>query len=206
MRRKEFQIDNEEELQTFLNEMSFGFLGTTDEQGRPRVTPLNFVYTDGCFYFHGSHAGGKMEAIRRQERVCFTVADEYALIPSYFSDPHLACPATAYFKSVTAFGTAEPVSDITEKATVLALFMKKLQPEGGYDEIDATDPQYRGRLKGVAVVRITPDELTAKFKFGQNLKEDERTGVISGLAERNGERDAETIELMKKFCPYPHDL
>ncbi|OBZ09681.1 flavin-nucleotide-binding protein [Bacillus sp. FJAT-27264] len=206
MRRKEFQVDNEEELQTFLNEMSFGFLGTTDEQGRPRVTPLNFVYIDGCFYFHGSHAGGKMEAIRRQERVCFTVADEYALIPSYFSDPHLACPATAYFKSVTAFGTAEPVSDITEKATVLALFMKKLQPEGGYDEIDATDPQYRGRLKGVAVVRITPDELTAKFKFGQNLKEDERTGVISGLAERNGERDAETIEMMKKFCPYPHDL
>ncbi|NUU60769.1 pyridoxamine 5'-phosphate oxidase family protein [Paenibacillus agri] len=206
MRRKEFQVDNEEELQTFLNEMSFGFLGTTDEQGRPRVTPLNFVYIDGCFYFHGSHAGGKMEAVRRQERVCFTVADEYALIPSYFSDPHLACPATAYFKSVTAFGTAEPVSDITEKATVLALFMKKLQPEGGYDEIDATDPQYRGRLKGVAVVRITPDELTAKFKFGQNLKEDERTGVISGLAERNGERDAETIELMKKFCPYPHDL
>ena len=202
MRRKEFQIDNEEEMIAFLDTMSFGFLGTTDEQGRTRVTPLNFVYTGGCFYFHGSHAGGKMEAIRQQKQVCFTVADEFALIPSYFSDPNLACPATAYFKSVTAFGVAEKVDDITEKAAVFSLFMKKLQPEGGYDDIDATDPRYRPRLKGVAMVRIAPEEITAKFKFGQNRKDEERTGVISGLEDRNGERDAETIEMMKKYCPY----
>ncbi|MEK4881933.1 MULTISPECIES: pyridoxamine 5'-phosphate oxidase family protein [Paenibacillus] len=202
MRRKEFKVDQEEELVSFLNGMSFGFLGTSDEQGQPRVTPLNFVYTDGCFYFHGSHAGGKMKSIRNQQKVCFTVADEYALIPSYFSDPELACPATAYFKSVTAYGTAEPVEDISEKASVLSLFMKKLQPEGGYDFIDAEDPKYRPRLKGVAVVRITPDEITAKFKFGQNLKEEERSGIISGLSERNNPRDEETIEMMKKYCPF----
>ncbi len=202
MRRKEFQIDQEEELDTFLSGMSFGFLGTSDEQGHPRVTPLNFVYTKGCFYFHGSHAGGKMEAIRQQQKVCFTVADEYALIPSYFSDPQLACPATAYFKSVTAYGQAETVEDATEKAAIFSLFMKKLQPEGGYDPIDAADSRYQSRLKGVAVVRITPDEITAKFKFGQNLKAEERANVIDGLSERNGARDAETIEMMEKYCPY----
>lgn len=202
MRRKEFLVDQEEEWISFLNDTSFGFLGTTDEQGKPRVTPLNFVFMDGCFYFHGSHAGGKMEMIRKQQKVCFTVADEYALIPSYFSDPELACPATSYFKSVTAYGIAEPVDDIHEKANVLSLFMNKLQPEGGYAPIDAKDPKYRSRLKGVAVVRITPDEITAKFKFGQNLKEEERSGIISGLANRNHPRDEETIEMMKKYCPF----
>lgn len=202
MRRKEFLVEEEEELIYFLNGMSFGFLGTSDEQGKPRVTPLNFVYMEGAFYFHGSHAGGKMESIRKQSRVCFTVADEYALIPSYFSDPHMACPATSYFKSVTAYGTAEAVDDIREKATVLSLFMSKLQPEGGYDPIDAEDPKYRPRLKGVAVVRIVPDEITAKFKFGQNLKEEARSGVIAGLTERNQRRDEETIEMMKKYCPF----
>jgi uncharacterized protein len=202
MRRKEFKIEQEEEVAQFLQGMSFGFLGTSDEQGQPRVTPLNFVYVGGCFYFHGSHAGGKMKSIRQQERVCFTVADEYALIPSYFSDPHLACPATAYFKSVTAYGVAELVEASAEKAAVLSRFMNKLQPEGGFDPIDAEDPKYRSRLKGVAVVRIVPDELTAKFKFGQNLKEEERAGITRGLAERNGERDAETIEMMKKYCPH----
>jgi len=202
MRRKEFKIENEEELILFLNSMSFGFLGTMDEAGRPRVTPLNFVYSEGCFYFHGSHAGGKMEQILQKPSVCFTVADEFALIPSFFSDPELACPATAYFKSVMAFGLAERVEDSAEKAAVLGLFMKKLQPEGGYAPIDADDPRYRSRLKGVAVVRITPDEITAKFKFGQNLKENERSGIIQGLSERAGERDAETIEMMKRYCPH----
>ncbi|WP_342562807.1 pyridoxamine 5'-phosphate oxidase family protein [Paenibacillus sp. FSL R7-0345] len=202
MRRKEFKIEQEEEITAFLQGMSFGFLGTADEQGFPRVTPLNFVYSEGHFYFHGSHAGGKMDSIRQQMQVCFTVADEYALIPSYFSDPELACPATAYFKSVTAYGQAEIVEDLTEKAAVLTLFMQKLQPEGGYLPITADDPKYRPRLKGVAVVRITPDELTAKFKFGQNLKEDGRADVMRGLTERGGARDGETLEMMQKFCPY----
>lgn len=143
-----------------------------------------------------------MESIRRQHQVCFTVADEYALIPSYFSDPELACPATAYFKSATAFGQAEMVEDLTEKAAVLSLFMQKLQPQGGYAPIEADDPRYRPGLKGVAVVRIVPEELTAKFKFGQNLKEDERAGITRGLAERDGARDAETLEMMRKYCPH----
>ncbi|NGM83707.1 pyridoxamine 5'-phosphate oxidase family protein [Paenibacillus sp. 7124] len=202
MRRKEFKVEQEEELEAFLNEMSFGFLGTIDEQGRPRVTPLNFVYIGGCFYFHGSHAGGKMEAIRRMDKICFTVADEFALIPSYFTDPQMACPATAYFKSVTAFGKAEIVTDLSEKAAAMEKFMQKLQPEGGYDPIDAENPKYRPQLKAVAVVRIVPEEITAKFKFGQNLKEEERSAVISGLEARDGERDAETVEMMKKFCPF----
>ncbi|OKP99736.1 pyridoxamine 5'-phosphate oxidase family protein [Paenibacillus sp. P46E] len=202
MRRKEFQVEQEEELAVFLNGMSFGFLGTSDEKGLPRVTPLNFVYMEGNFYFHGSHAGGKMKSIRHNQRVCFTVADEYAIIPSYFSDPELACPATAYFKSVTAYGQAELVEDAAEKAAVLTLFMQKLQPEGGYAPIDAEDPRYRPALKGVAVVRIVPEEVTAKFKFGQNLKEDARNAVTQGLQDRNGARDAETIAMMEKYCPY----
>ncbi|WP_025692788.1 pyridoxamine 5'-phosphate oxidase family protein [Paenibacillus zanthoxyli] len=202
MRRKEFKVEQEEELQSFLDEMSFGFLGTIDGQGRPRVIPLNFVYTEGCFYFHGSHAGGKMDAIRKMDKVCFTVADEFSLIPSYFTDPQMACPATAFFKSVTAFGTAEIVTDLSEKAAALGKFMKKLQPEGGYDPIDAENPKYRPQLKAVAVVRIVPEEITAKFKFGQNLKEEDRSAVISGLEARGGERDAETVEMMEKFCPF----
>lgn len=202
MRRQEFQVNQEEEWVSFLNGMSFGFLGTSDEKGQPRVTPLNFVYFEGSFYFHGSHAGGKMEAIRRQQQVCFTVADEFALIPSYFSDPELACPATSYFKSVTAYGKASPVEDANEKAIILSLFMQKLQPEGGYAPIDVEDQRYRSRLKGVSVVRITPEEITAKFKFGQNLKEEKRAEVISALTTRKGPRDEETIAMMNKFCPF----
>ncbi len=202
MRRQEFSVQEENELIQFLSEISFGFLGTVDDQGSPRVTPLNFVYDQGSFYFHGSRVGEKMNHMRIHEKVSFTVADEYALIPSYFSDPALACPATSYFKSVTVSGTAVIIDDLSEKGRIFTLFMKKLQPEGGYDPIDPTDPRYTSRLRGVAVMKILPKQLSAKFKFGQNLSDSARDKVISGLELRGHERDQETIEQMKKYCPH----
>lgn len=202
MRRQEFSVQEEKELNQFLSEITFGFLGTVDDNGSPRVTPLNFVYDQGSFYFHGSRVGEKMNHMRSNDKVSFTVADEYALIPSYFSDPALACPATSYFKSVTVSGTAEIVDDLSEKGRIFTLFMKKLQPEGGYDPIDPVDPRYNSRLRGVAVMRIKSNHLSAKFKFGQNLSKAAIDNVISGLEHRGSTRDEETIEQMKKYCPH----
>ncbi|MDP4098474.1 pyridoxamine 5'-phosphate oxidase family protein [Paenibacillus sp. P96] len=202
MRRDEFTVTEEEEISRFLDGMSFGFLGTVDPEGRPRVTPLNFVYEDGMFYFHGSYAGEKMKHLRGSDAVSFTVADEYALIPSYFSDPEMACPATSYFKSVTASGRAEAVSDLEEKARIFTRFMSKLQPEGGYAPIDSRDERYRVALKAVSLTRIVPDAITAKFKFGQNLEQSPRESLIKQLEERGQNRDQETADLMRKYCPY----
>lgn len=201
MRRKEFAVENEQEITEFLREMSFGFLGSVGEDGWSRVTPLNFVYDGQSVYFHGSLAGEKMKHLAHDPRVSFTVAKEYAIIPSYFTDPHLACPASAFFKSVMIRGIAERVEDPEEKAAALSLFMEKLQPEGGYDPIKAGDPQYSGQLKAVALVKIVPEALHAKFKFGQNMNETKFSKVVAGLEERQNALDPETVELMKKFCP-----
>lgn len=202
MRRKEFTVEEEQEIITFLDQCSFGFLGTISPDGHPRVTPLNFVYMDGCFYFHGSLAGEKMKQIKQNTSVSFTVAEEFSLIPSYFTDPELACPATSFFKSVMAFGQAEQVKDLEIKGRVLQRFMEKLQPQGGYVPIDATDPRYTGQLKAVAVVQITPERLTAKFKFGQNLSSEQFEDLNSKLEARNEGRDTETAEMMRKYCPF----
>ncbi|KHF34821.1 Pyridoxamine 5'-phosphate oxidase [Paenibacillus sp. P1XP2] len=78
MRRDEFSVDEEKEIEAFLSGMSFGFLGTVGEDGRPRVTPLNFVYDQGIFYFHGSRIGEKMNHLKASPMVSFSVADEYA--------------------------------------------------------------------------------------------------------------------------------
>lgn len=201
MRRNEFDMTEENEIREFLREMSFGFLGTVGEDGWSRVTPLNFVYDGKHFYFHGSLAGEKMKHLARDPRVSFTVAKEYAIIPSYFTDPKLACPASAYFKSVMVRGRVEKVDDPEEKARAFTLFMEKLQPEGGYAPITPEDPDYAGQLKAVALCRIVPEAIRAKFKFGQNLKEPMLSAVTSGLERRDGELDAETIASMKKYCP-----
>ncbi|MGG6311734.1 pyridoxamine 5'-phosphate oxidase family protein [Paenibacillus macerans] len=202
MRRKEFGMQEEAEIQQFLREMNFGFLGTVGEDGWSRVTPLNFVYDGQCFYFHGSLAGEKMKHLANDLRVSFTVAKEYAIIPSYFSDPKLACPASAYYKSVMVRGRAEKVEDLAEKARAFTLFMEKLQPEGGYSPITPADPDYAGQLKSVSLCRIVPEAMSAKFKFGQNLKEPRFSGVVEGLENRGGELDLETIGHMMKYCPF----
>ena len=202
MRRKEFSIEEEQEIITFLNQSSFGFLGTVGPDGEPRVTPLNFLYMDGCFYFHGSLAGEKMKQIKQYSSVSFTVAEKFSLIPSFFSDPELACPATSFFKSVMASGQAEPVEDLDLKSKVLQRFMEKLQPQGGYIPIDAADNRYRGRLKAVAVVRIVPERISAKFKFGQNLQPERFDHIRSELHKRNEGRDHETVDMMRKYCPF----
>lgn len=201
MRRKEFSIEEEAEITSFLQEMTFGFLGTVDKEGWSRVTPLNFVYDGTCFYFHGSLAGEKMKHLAHDPRVSFTVAKEYAIIPSYFTDPKLACPASAYFKSVMVRGQVEKVDDLAEKARVFTLFMEKLQPEGGYAPIVPTDSDYAGQLKAVALLRIVPENISAKFKFGQKAKEPSFSQIIAGLEQRDKELDQKTIDLMKKYCP-----
>lgn len=202
MRRKEFLTEKAEELETFLADMSFGFLGTAGTDGAPGVTPLNFVYWNGAIYFHGSRIGEKMDRIAADPRVAFAVAKEYAVIPSYFSDPFLACPATAYFKSVLIRGTARPVEDIGEKAGALEALMRKLQPEGGYRPIAADDPEYRKRLAGVAVVKIEIESITGKFKFGQNASGKTRGAIADGLRRRGRELDDETVRLMERYCPH----
>jgi uncharacterized protein len=202
--KKEFAIENKDsEIEAFFTEMTFGFLGTISPDGWPHVTPLNFVYFNDCIYFHGSKIGQKMVDLKHAaDKVTFSVAKEYAIIPSYFSDPKLACPATAFFKSVYIKGSASIVIDLAEKAAALTAFMEKLQPEGGYDLISIEDPAYVPQLKGVSVVRIKIQEKTAKFKFGQNWKDTRIEQTADLLHERNRELDEATIALMKQFCPH----
>lgn len=200
MRREEFDMTTREEVDAFLQEMSFGVLGLPDEE-YPYLVPINFAYRGGNVYIHGSRIGHKMEAIGEGARVSFSVAKEYAIIPSHFTDPVFACPATAFFKSVLIRGTASVVQDMQEKAEALTALMEKLQPEGGYDPIDPAVPAYASRVRGVAVIRITPEQLSAKFKFGQNQPEAKHAHIRESLLERDRPLDRETAELMARYCP-----
>jgi len=203
MRRQEFEMTDKREIEAFLEEASFGFLSAIRPDGRPGITPLNFVYTDGAVYFHGSRIGEKMESVRRNPHVAFAVAKEYAIIPSYFTDPAMACPASAWFKSVIITGRIEAVEDPAEKASALEALMRKLQPEGGYDPIRPDDPRYAPRLQGVAVLKLVPDAISAKFKFGQNLTDEKRSQVSAGLTDRGLPLDRETLDLMERYRPRP---
>ena len=198
IRRKEFSIADEEDIKEFLESMSFGYLTTHTDLPYPQTTPLNFVYFKHGIYFHGSLKGSKMTHVEKFPNVSFAVADEYAIIPSWFTDSVNACPATAFFKSVIVYGKAEVLQDLDEKALALQALMDKLQPEGKFQKIEAQSEIYQNELKAVGVVRIKIDYINAKFKFGQNLSPEKFQAVTRALEKRNAKRDLETVREMKK--------
>lgn len=202
MRRKEFSVAEVDAIESFLQSQNFGYLGTVGEDGWPHIKPLNFAYTQETIVLHGSKLGEKVTDLARDNRVTFTVARELSIIPSYFSDPKLACPATAYFQSITIYGHAVLVESLSEKATWLTAFMEKLQPEGGYAPIDSNDAEYAKNLAGVNVICIPAESITAKFKVGQNLHPTVFESITNQLFERKEPLDETTVEIMRRYCPH----
>ncbi|WP_239618234.1 pyridoxamine 5'-phosphate oxidase family protein [Cohnella mopanensis] len=204
MRRKEFKVSEPEQCEAFLRELHDGVLTFIGSDGWPKAVPLNYVYCDQAIYFHGSKQGEKMAGLNNDPRAEFVVYQAHAFIPSYFTDPYLACPATVFFRSVRIRGIVAQVEDPAEKATALAALLRNMQPEGGHAPIDAADSRYESSLRGVAVMRLDPDEMTGKFKFGQNLSDKRRDQVVEKLCERNLNGDAATIKHVRDSalkCP-----
>lgn len=199
MRRNEFELTDQAQIDALLSAAEYGVLSTIDEAGFPLTLPVNFVWLEGKIAFHGAKAGEKAANIARSGKAGFCVTRPLSLVPSYFSDPVLACPATHYFESIVIKGEVRAVQEAEEKARVLNALMQKLQPEGGYAPIAADDDRYTGRLKATAVYTLTPISLTAKAKLGQNLSADRLQNLIEQLEKRGKTEDKQTAERMKRF-------
>ncbi len=60
--------------QKILSQEKRGVLSVIGDQGYPYGIPMNFVYdpTEQMLYFHCAKEGHKLDAIRRNAKVCFT--------------------------------------------------------------------------------------------------------------------------------------
>jgi len=192
VRRQELASDDPALFREAADRCEVGYLGLVTADGTPRVVPLNFAALDTAIYFHGAPAGEKHALLEGGARVSFLMALPYSLIPSYWTAPEHACPATHYFKSVDARGVCAVVDDLQEKARALQALMRKYQPEGKHRPIDAGDPIYLKPLRGVGVFRIAVESWTGKVKFGVNEPERIRRVLIAGLRERGRPLDLAT--------------
>lgn len=198
MRRSECEVDDPEAVASVLRECDYGVLSLISG-GEPYGVAVNFAFCGGALYFHGSLEGRKAEAIGDAAQGAFLAVKPYAFIPSYFSDTRSACPATQYFASVHISGTVRRLVDPAEKASGLTALMEKMQPEGGYEPIDAANPVYTNVLEKTGVYKIIPSTVTLKVKAGQNLAKNRRDRLICRLHERGTSVDCRTIEAMEAF-------
>lgn len=189
-----FQITDSIIIDDVLSSVEYGTLALCADN-IPYSIPLNFVYDKESVYFHGNKKGKKMQMIYENANASFSVVQSYSVIQSYFSsNEQLACPATHFFKSIIIDGQIEIVDSYEEKIKAMSLLMKKLQKEGGYKPF--TDKVYEKMLNAVAVYKLNKKELTAKFKFGQNLSDERFDMVIEHLKKRDTKIDNATIEMM----------
>ncbi|HYK75014.1 MAG TPA: pyridoxamine 5'-phosphate oxidase family protein [Pseudoneobacillus sp.] len=158
IRMKKLECTDQTKINAFLHDTETGFLGLSGDN-MPYVVPLNFVWHDGNIYFHGASEGKKMEILKDNVNVCFTVCASYGTM----TDPVPAKTDTAYM-SVMIFGKAEPLSDISKATAVMQKMLEKYVPNYYDQPLSETHVErYRSSLGSkTSIVEIKTEHLTAK--------------------------------------------
>lgn len=154
MRRKDRALD-EAAVQQLLTEGEYGVLATVDGDGQPYGVPMNYAYMNNSIYFHCALDGHKLDNIKDNERVSFTVVGRTEVLPQEFSTG---------FESVIAFGRAALVEGGEWHRGLMGLVEKYSADfiEEGREYIKKYDNQ-------TAVVRMTVDSVSGKAKITGNM-------------------------------------
>ena len=169
MRRGHQQI-SQKECAEILERASSGVLGLYGDDGYPYTVPVSFVYAPGgtglgTISFHCAKTGHKIDAIRRNEKVSFTVIDRDEVMPR---------ERTTKFCSVIAFGRARILEDEQELRRAANAVGAKYSK--GFEALYMQETEDTLRAGALCCVEITIDHMTGKIGR-QLLLERQRAGA-----------------------------
>ena len=155
MNRPERRLPDED-AKALLKAGTYGILSTVDTEGMPYGVPLNYVYSEaeGALFFHCAINGRKVDCIRRDSRICFTVVGRSDIDAAHF---------TTQYASVIVEGRAVFVQEDDEKRLRLRQLCDSLTP--GALRRDAVIESY---LPKVAVVRVDLEQISGKASRGED--------------------------------------
>jgi len=148
-------LKSRDEMEGLLQAESIGCLGLSTN-GTPYVVPLNYSYSDGRILFHCALEGKKIDAIRANPRVCFTVGRQTGEVRDHAGGS--LCHVDN--DSVICCGTARIIEDLGERAAALNAFNRRFRP----DEPDVP----MERVEKCWAVEITISEMTGRRERDQN--------------------------------------
>lgn len=148
MRRSDKEITDRAEIEDILNRAVVCHLGLCDN-GIPYVVPVNYGYADGCLYIHSAKEGRKIDILRNNSNVSFTIYTDENLFRS-----EMACNWTMKYSSVMGTGRASLIEGRTEKEAALRCIMQH------YTETNLDfNP---AKVDKVVIIKIEIDTLTGK--------------------------------------------
>ena len=152
--KRERQVTDLQEIIRILDTANILHLGMVDGD-EPYVIPMNYGYTmrDGklTLYLHGATKGRKLDLIRKNPKVCFSLECDVAPFES-----KLPCQYGTVYSSVMGRGVAEIVEDVEQKKEAMTILMKT---QTGKD-FSFTDKL----VSIVSVIRISVSDYTAKHR------------------------------------------
>lgn len=150
MRRTEREIADRTEIEAILRREPVLHLGLVDG-GKAYVVPVNFGYAENCLYVHSAAEGRKIDVLKRNADVSFSVVTDAAVVPG---PDNLACKWTAKYRSVLGEGRAVFITEHAAKVKALDIIMSKFAP-GPYTFAE-------NALARTAVIRIEIVRMTGK--------------------------------------------
>lgn len=119
--RKKKNVISMEVSKKLLHDTRRGVLSVNGDDNYPYAIPLNYLYDEENqkIYFHGSRAGHKVDAIKRCDKVCFTVFGNETVKEETWAP---------YLQSVVVFGRCRLVEDQEESMALLKEFAMKFYP------------------------------------------------------------------------------
>jgi transcriptional regulator len=179
------------EWRDFVVSQGFGqLIAAGRDRDVPVVVPTQFVLDGVVVLLHLARPNPVWRAIEENATVVMSVAGDWAYVPSAWKavgdeDPALGIPTT-YYAAAQLVCTATAVDDDEGKLAILRTQLGAVEPGMG-----AADPSVHLRkLSGIRGLRLTIQEVTAKFKYGGNVDVEHRLAVASRLDDRGGPGDA----------------
>lgn len=121
--RKKANEISVEEAKKLLHEARRGVLAVSGDDGYPYAVPINYLYDEDAqeIIFHGSKVGHKVDALKRSDKVCFTVVSGESV---EIEDEAWA----PFLKSAVVFGRCYLVADRGESDALCKKFAMKYYP------------------------------------------------------------------------------
>ena len=149
MRRTKQEVSREECVK-ILTEEKRAVLAVNGDGGYPYALPINFYYdsSNDKIYFHCAKAGHKLDAMTRDDKVCFTVHNT-----GYQKEDW-----SYHVTSVIVFGRAKLMTDEAEMREKIKKFGMKYYPTE-----QEVDEEIRKDFARVNFVEITIEHMTGKL-------------------------------------------
>ena len=149
IRRKKKEISTEAAKQLLRTERR-GVLAVCGDDGYPYAIPINFYYKEetGKIYFHGARAGHKADALKKNDKVCFTVYGNEQIKEETWAP---------FLLSTVVFGRCHAIEDQELAIALVREIAGKYYPDAA-----AIEEEIAHSGKAVQIYEITVEHLSGK--------------------------------------------